>query len=113
MFSFDFFFPQYLKKNVKTILSSQAVQIQWWAEFGPWATQGVATQGFATPDLGNSCVGIFNYGQRETQGLPWIHSPVTTAVFSPSAAPSYTFLLEGEEHLCDRLGYMQQKTQTA
>ena len=31
------FFPQYLKKNVKTILSSQAVQIQWWAEFGPWA----------------------------------------------------------------------------
>lgn len=30
-------FSLILKKNVKTILSSQAVQIQWWAGFGPWA----------------------------------------------------------------------------
>ena len=35
LFSFDFFFM--LKKKVKTILNSQAVQIQWWAGFGPWA----------------------------------------------------------------------------
>ena len=88
------FFTPIFKKNVKTVLSSQAIQIHWWAGFGPWAV-------VCDPWPRKLLYWHFWLWTRGNTGLPWIHSPVTTAVFSPSAAPSYTFLLEDVEYLCD------------